>query len=245
VPLDALEEERMLSIDLQLPRGRQPTILFIGAHSDDIEIGCGGTVQELLRRYPRARVHWVVLSGEDGRDREAHASARRLLKQAYRPGNVIVSNFRGSYFPAEFAALKDFFETLKPIAPDLVFSHCREELHQDHRVLGELTWNTFRNHVVLEYEIPKFDGGLGSPSVFVPLTRAMVRFKVQHLMKTFASQRSRRWFTPETFEGLMRLRGIECNAPSGYAEAFYSRKLVFGGEAPPTTPARAGRGRRR
>lgn len=222
----------MLSIDLQLPRGRPPVILFIGAHSDDIEIGCGGTVQEMLRRFPRAEVHWAVLSSEDGRDREAHASARALLGRAYQPERVYVKDFRGSYFPAEFAGIKDWIETLKPIRPDIVFSHCREELHQDHRVVGELTWNTFRNHVVLEYEIPKFDGGLGSPSVFIPLTRAMVRRKVAHLMKMFPSQRARSWFTPETFEGLMRLRGIECNAPEGYAEAFYSRKLVFGGDAP-------------
>jgi len=220
----------MLSLDLQLPRRRPPVILFIGAHSDDIEIGCGGTVQELLRRYPRAQVHWVVLNGEEIRDREASDSARLLLGRAFRAHNVRIANFRGSYFPAEFAAIKDYFETLKSIQPDVVFTHCREELHQDHRVVGEITWNTFRNHVVLEYEIPKFDGGLGSPSVFVPLTAAMVRRKVAHLMKVFATQRSRRWFTPSTFEGLMRLRGIECNAPSGYAEAFYSRKLMFGGD---------------
>ncbi len=228
----------MLSFDLNLPRGKQPTILFLGAHSDDVEIGCGGTVQELLRRYPRADVHWAVLSSENGRDREAHSSAKALLGPAYRAANLHVENFRGSYFPAEFAAIKDFIETLKPIRPDVVFSHCREELHQDHRVVGELTWNTFRNHAVLEYEIPKFDGGLGSPSVFVPLTQAMVKRKVAHLMKMFPSQRARSWFTPETFEGLMRLRGIECNAPSGYAEAFYSRKLVFGGDAAAAPAAR-------
>jgi LmbE family N-acetylglucosaminyl deacetylase len=232
----------MLSFDLQLPSSRPPVILFIGAHSDDIEIGCGGTVQELLRRYPRAQIHWVVLNGEEIRDREAGDSARLLLGKAFRARNVRIANFRGSYFPAEFAAIKDYFETLKSIQPDVVFTHCREELHQDHRIVGELTWNTFRDHAVLEYEIPKFDGGLGSPSVFVPLTRAMVRRKVAHLMKVFATQRSRRWFTPSTFEGLMRLRGIECNAPSGYAEAFYSRKLVFGGEDAPQ--ARRTRGRR-
>jgi LmbE family N-acetylglucosaminyl deacetylase len=221
----------MLSIDLNLPSGKPPTILFLGAHSDDIEIGCGGTVQEMLRRFPGARVHWAVLSAENGRDNEAHASSKALLGRAYAPERIHVKDFRGSYFPAEFSGIKDWIETLKPIRPDIVFSHCREELHQDHRVVGELTWNTFRNHVVLEYEIPKFDGGLGSPSVFVPLTRAMVKRKVGHLMKMFPSQRERSWFTPETFEGLMRLRGIECNAPSGYAEAFYSRKLLFGGGA--------------
>ncbi len=228
----------MLSVDLNLPAGKQPTILFLGAHSDDIEIGCGGTVQELLRRFPRAEVHWAVLSSENGRDREAHASARALLGRAWKRANMHVEDFRGSYFPAEFAAIKDWIETLKPIRPDVVFTHFGGDLHQDHRLVSELTWNTFRNHLVLEYEIPKFDGGLGSPSVFVPLTSVMVKRKVAHLMKMFPSQRGRGWFTRDTFEGLMRLRGIECNAPNGFAEAFYSRKLVFGGAPGPARGAR-------
>ena len=143
--------------------------------------------------------------------------------------NFLARDFRGAFFPAEAPAIKEYFEELKAaISPDVVFAHCREELHQDHRIVGELTWNTFRNHLVLEYEIPKYDGGLGSPSVFVPLTRSTVRRKVEVLMKAFRSQHSKSWFTPETFQGLMRLRGIECNAPDGYAEAFYSRKLVLG-----------------
>lgn len=219
----------MLDLAFNLPAGRSPVLLFIGAHADDIEIGCGGTVLELLRRWPGAQVHWVVLSSENGRDKEARKAARSLLRQA---GSVDlrIETFRGAYFPSEFAALKDCFESLKrAIRPDVVFAHCRDELHQDHRIVGELTCNTFRDHMILEYEIPKYDGGLGSPQVFVPLSSAAMKRKLAVLMSAFPSQRSKRWFTPETFQGLARLRGIECNAPSGYAEAFYVRKLTLGG----------------
>lgn len=218
----------MLDLGLNLPAGRTPRFLFIGAHCDDIEIGCGGTVLELMRWYPDAQVHWVVLSAGGPREQEAHDAASRLLHGATAP-NVVVKDFRGAYFPSEFPAIKDYMEELKPIQPDLVFAHTRDELHQDHRVVGELVWNTFRDHTILEYEIPKYDGGLGSPSVFVPLQADTVQTKVDVLMEVFESQLSRQWFTPETFRGLMRLRGIECNAPEGFAEAFYSRKLVLGG----------------
>jgi len=218
----------MLDLRLNLPADRAPVFLFIGAHSDDIEIGCGGTAVELLRQYPGARVHWVVLSASTERAKEARHAARLLLR-GVEHANVVVKSFRESIFPSEVPAIKEFFEELKASTPDVVFAHCRDELHQDHRTVGELTWNTFRNHVVLEYEIPKYDGGLGSPSVFVPLTQATVRRKIDVLMKAFPSQHGRAWFTPETFQALLRLRGIECNAPSGYAEAFYSRKLVLGG----------------
>lgn len=210
-----------------LPRDRAPTILFIGAHCDDIEIGCGGTAIQVMRRYPDARVHWVVLSSGALRAKEARAGARGFLRA--RPNAQIhIQDFRESYFPAEFPAIKDWFEQLRrSVEPDLIFTHCREDLHQDHRVVGELTWNTFRNHTILEYEIPKYDGGLGSPSVFVPLPKDAATRKVKLLMSTFRSQLTRDWFTPDTFWALMRLRGIECHAPSGYAEAFHSRKLVL------------------
>ena len=224
--LDALAQELMLDLALNLPRGKQPHLLFIGAHSDDIEIGCGGTVMELLQLYPRARVSWVVLSSEGRRDAEARNSAK-LYGRGKGRFEVIVKDFRGAFFPAEFAAIKEFFEELKVLKPDVVFTHCREELHQDHRVVGELSWNTFRDHAMFEYEIPKFDGGLGSPQLFVPVSAKNVERKIALLMKVFATQRSKRWFTPETFRGLMRLRGIECNAPDGFAEAFYARKVVL------------------
>lgn len=218
----------MLDLRFNLPGGRAPRLLFIGAHCDDIEIGCGGTLIELLEQYPGAQVYWVVLSSGEKRAEEARYAARLLLR-GVKKANVVIKHFRGGYFPSEVAAIKDYFEELKAIEPDVVFSHCREDLHQDHRMVGELVWNTFRNHVILEYEVPKYDGGLGSPSVFVALSEGAVARKVDLLMTVFATQHDKQWFTPETFRGLMRLRGIECNAPSGYAEAFYSRKLVLGG----------------
>lgn len=218
----------MIDLGLNLAAGRPPRFLFIGAHCDDIEIGCGGTVVELLRAYPDARVHWVVLSSGAERAKEARKAAQALLRKVADPA-VEIMDFRGAYFPSEFVSLKGYFEALKQRCdPDVIFTHARDELHQDHRVTGELTWNTWRNHLILEYEIPKYDGGLGSPNVFVRLSPTTVKRKVDLLMKCFPSQLHRQWFTASTFEGLMRLRGIECNAPSGYAEAFYSRKLVLG-----------------
>lgn len=215
----------MLSLGPRLVGRRAPSLLFLGAHSDDIEIGCGGTVQELLDRHPRATVHWVVLSSGGVRIREAQQAARRLLG-VKRRAHVSVHQFRTSFFPSEWAAIKQSFEDLKKqVSPDLIFTHYREDLHQDHRIVSELTWNTFRDHLILEYEIPKYDGGLGSPNAFVPVRRSFVDRKIDVLMKAFGSQRSKRWFTPDTFSGLMRLRGVESNAPSGYAEAFYARKI--------------------
>lgn len=218
----------MLELVPAPPEGRPLRLLFLGAHADDVEIGCGGTVVELLRRHRDAHVRWVVLSSEGKRKAEARRAARSLLRGLPGP-EVVVEEFRGAYFPSQIAEIKDLFERLKRgPSPDLVFTHFRDDLHQDHRVVAELTWNTFRDHAILEYEIPKYDGGLGSPSVFVPLPPAAVRRKVDLLMRVFASQHDKPWFTRETFLGLMRLRGIECNAPSGYAEAFYARKLVLG-----------------
>ena len=226
--LGRLALEPMLDLRFNLSGRKAPRFLFIGAHCDDIEIGCGGTVMELLRQYPRAKIDWVVLSSGPQREKEARRAARALLRTAVEP-NVVVKDFRGAYFPSEAPAIKAYFEELKAIQPDVVFSHFRDDLHQDHRIVGELAWNSFRDHVILEYEIPKYDGGLGSPSVFVPLAPATVRRKTALLMKVFTTQHHKQWFTPETFQALMRLRGIECNSHSGYAEAFYSRKLVLGG----------------
>lgn len=218
----------MLELAPSPANGRAPTFLFIGAHSDDIEIGCGGTAMQLARAYPRAKFLWVVLGASGARVAEAKRGARFALG-AKADATVVVEGFRDGFFPADFAAIKGFFETLKQLpAPDVIFTHQREDLHQDHRVTSELTWNTFRNQLILEYEIPKWDGGLGSPSCFVPLSAATLRRKTALLMKVYATQRARRWFTASTFEGLARLRGIECNAPDGYAEAFYARKFVLG-----------------
>jgi len=212
-------------LQFRLDTDRRPlTILLIGAHCDDIEIGCGGAVQRLLSCHPTARFVWVTLSSDARRSAETRAAAARLLEGAVAP-IVQVEEFKGSYFPHCGPALKDYFETLKAFDPDLILTHCRQDLHQDHRVTNELTWNTFRDHMILEYEIPKFDGDLGTPNVFFALTRAEMKRKCDILLECFPSQLQRQWFSRDTFEAIARLRGIECNAPEGFAEAFYGRKL--------------------
>jgi LmbE family N-acetylglucosaminyl deacetylase len=201
-------------------------ILCLGAHSDDIEIGCGGTILRLLEERPGSSVHWAVFSAVGEREREARDSAADFLAGSGR-ATVAVKTFRESFFPASWADIKAYFEEIKrEVTPDLVLCHRPQDLHQDHRTVGELAWNTFRNHLVLEYEIAKYEGDLGSPNVFVPLTRAVAERKVELLMRHFGSQAMRTWFRPDTFHGLMSIRGIECNAPEGRAEAFYARKIV-------------------
>lgn len=200
-----------------------PCVLFLGAHCDDIEIGCGGTIIRLVERWHTARFVWVTLSSDSERASETRDAARMLLEGADQQ-TICVESFRGSYFPYDGTALKDYFESLKAHRPQIVFTHFRQDLHQDHRVVNELTWNTFRDHFILEYEIPKFDGDLGIPNTFVPISQEQLRRKTDILLKCFPSQLKRSWFTRETFESLARLRGIECNAPGGYAEAFYVRK---------------------
>jgi LmbE family N-acetylglucosaminyl deacetylase len=215
---------------LPVALGSSPTaplrILCLGAHSDDIEIGCGGAILRLLAERPGSVVDWVVLSSTPEREREARASAEDFLAAAG-TRNVTVKAFRESYFPYIAREIKEFFETLKPVAPDVVFCHHRHDLHQDHRLVAELTWNTFRNHLVFEYEIAKYEGDLGAPNVFVPLPRAIAERKVELLLRHFASQAQRTWFHADTFHGLMSIRGVECNASEGRAEAFHARKLVL------------------
>ncbi len=201
-------------------------ILCLGAHSDDIEIGCGGTLLKLTEDNPDLEILWVVFSAGSIRTTEAQSSARAFLRRATR-AEVIVKDFRTSYFPYQGEQIKDFVETLKPFRPDLVFTHYRNDRHQDHRVLSDLAWNTFRSHVVLEYEIPKFDGDLGSPNVFVPLTRRQCQRKIQLLLRHFGSQRDKHWFTDELFLSMSRIRGMECASPTLLAEAFYARKLLM------------------
>jgi LmbE family N-acetylglucosaminyl deacetylase len=209
----------------ELPPGA--TVLCIGAHCDDIEIGCGGALMELQARQPDLKFHWVVFSADDVREPETRAAVKRLLGDG---ANVKVEmhRFRQSYFPNHGAEIKDAFEDIcRRVQPDLVFTHFLDDRHQDHRLLAELTWNTFRNHAVLEYEIPKFEGDLGHPNVYVPLSPPTFKRKLDTLMDCFPSQRDRTWFDPEVFQGHMRLRGVECNAPSRYAEAFHGRKLTL------------------
>ncbi len=200
------------------------TILCIGAHSDDIEIGAGAAILRLIRENPRARVVWVVLSAAGIRGEEARASAAAFLAGAG-ASEVRLASFQDGRFPAQWPDLKDFFETLKGYAPDLILSHHGGDLHQDHRTVSELTWNTFRDHLILEYEIPKYDGGLGSPNVFMPASVADANRKIELLLSCFASQSGKHWFEDLTFRGLMRLRGLECCAPEHLAEAFYARKI--------------------
>jgi LmbE family N-acetylglucosaminyl deacetylase len=212
---------------LELPSHTVPLkILCLGSHSDDIEIGCGGTILRLLSCDANLEVVWVVFSSSREREQEARNSAELFLAQAKRK-EIIVEHFRDGFFPFDGREIKDFFEGLKRMSPDLIFTHSRKDAHQDHRLISDLTWNTFRNHFILEYEIPKYDGDLGRPNLFVPLEQEIYEKKVHHIVNTFATQRVKRWFEKETFLALMRLRGMECVAPSGHAEAFYCRKLVL------------------
>ncbi len=216
----------MLTLNM-LHAGTAPlNVLCLGSHADDIEIGCGGTMLRLLSGNPNVQVTWVVFGASKERAQEARNSADALLQHA-KQKEVIVRDFRDGYFPFEGAKIKDLFEGLKRVSPDLILTQSRVDAHQDHRLIAELTWNTFRDHLILEYEIPKYDGDMGQPGFFVPLDSDVCQKKVRHIMDSFKSQHSRRWFQPETFLSLMRLRGMECNAASGYAEAFYSRKLVL------------------
>ena len=202
-------------------------VLCLGAHSDDIEIGCGGTILRLAEQYPDCRFHWVVFSASGVREAEARRAAELFVGPSRLKGPHL-KTFRDGFMPFVGAELKEVFEQLKPtVSPDVIFTPSRKDAHQDHRLIGELTWNTFRDHLILEYEIPKYDGDLGQPSVFAPLESEVCQKKIRYLMEAFPSQHSKRWFREDTFLSLMRLRGMECNAPSGYAEAFYSRKLVL------------------
>jgi LmbE family N-acetylglucosaminyl deacetylase len=213
----------MLTATLGRP-GAPLTILCLGAHADDIEIGAGGTLLRLLAERPGSTVHWVVFASTPEREAEARASASEFLA-ACAKSVVEVHAFRESFFPYSGAAIKEHFESLKNVvAPELVVTHHVGDRHQDHRAIAELTWHTFRDHLIIEYEIPKYDGDLGQPNLFVPLREELARRKVDLLMRNFPSQAARRWFRPETFESLMRLRGIECHAREGFAEAFHARK---------------------
>ena len=216
----------MIQLSLSADAAKPLTVLCLGAHSDDIEIGCGGTVLTLVDRYPNAVFHWVVFSAAGVRETEARRAATLFVS----PGSLrgpLLQGFRDGFMPFEGAQVKQVFEQLKSVSPDLIFTHNSQDAHQDHRILAELTWNTFRDHLILEYEIPKYDGDMGRPSVFLPLEAEVCQMKVRYLIDAFESQHSKRWFREDTFMSLLRLRGMECNAPSGYAEAFYCRKLVL------------------
>ena len=204
-----------------------PTILFLGAHCDDIEIGCGGTVLRLREALPEAEIRWLIFSSNEVRRREALESADRFLGEESRD-SIRIESFRDGYLPYSGAQVKDVFEDVKrEVSPDLIFTHYRHDLHQDHRLVNELTWNTWRNHMILEYEIPKYDGDLGQPNVFVAVSADQVKRKIEIVLKAFSTQASKSWFDADTLSAILRLRGVESNAPERYAEAFYAPKLLL------------------
>jgi LmbE family N-acetylglucosaminyl deacetylase len=218
-----------MMLPLQIGRdGTAPArVLALGAHPDDIEIGCAGTLLKLIEQEAISEVRWVVLSGSGERADEARRSAEELL-DGVPTSDVVVRDFPDGFFPYEGQRIKDYFEELKAdFSPDVVFTHQRADLHQDHRLSCELTWNTFRDHLILEYEVPKYDGDMSAPNAFVPIEERLHRRKIDHLMSHFGSQLSKRWFKEELFSSLLRLRGMECNSPSSYAEAFFCRKAVL------------------
>ncbi len=216
----------MIRLNLDAVSGRALNVLCLGAHSDDIEIGCGGTILRLGKQYPDCAFHWVVFSATGVRETEALRGAERFAGLSQE--SVMLKKFRDGFMPFDGSEVKAVFEGLKQVvSPDLIFTHNRKDAHQDHRLIAELTWNTFRDHFILEYEIPKYDGDLGQPNLYAPLELELSRKKARSILETFESQRAKHWFQEETFLALMRLRGMECNAPSGYAEAFYCRKIVL------------------
>lgn len=217
----------MLPLRLPQSGSKALRLLCLGAHSDDLEIGCGGTVLRLATELPDLMVRWIVFSGNGTRATEARNSAESLLENVHKK-EIDVKAFRDGYFPFQGTEIKDYFECIKQdFDPSLILTHYRHDAHQDHRLLAELTYNTFRDHLVLEYEIPKYDGDIGNPELFVPLTKTHVDRKIALIGEHFPSQQGRKWFTEQTFLALARLRGIGCNAPEGLAEAFYVRKLVL------------------
>jgi len=218
-------------IDVLLkPKGDTPfRLLCLGSHCDDIEIGCGGTVRTLIRERKDIEVTWIVFGSTPRRAKEARDCADRFLRGAAKR-TVVIKAFRDGFFPFHGTAIKEYFEKIKTTcSPDLVLTHFRDDRHQDHRLISDLTWNTFRNHMILEYEVPKYDGDLGHPNFFVPVDEALCREKYDDIFKSYVSQRDKQWFTEDTLLSLLRLRGIESCSPTRYAEAFYCRKIVMKG----------------
>src|SRR5580700_11481540 len=217
----------MLPLSLPQSSTTPLKVLCLGSHSDDIEIGCGGTILRLLSAHPNLEVVWVVLSSNKEREQEARQSGELFLQPAKKK-EIVIKDFRDGFFPFDGAEIKNFLEGLKRVSPDLIFTHNRNDAHQDHRLVEQMTWNTFRNHLILEYEIPKYDGDMGQPNFFVPLEQSICASKIRTLVESFPSQKTRQWFDEETLMAILRLRGMEANSPTRYAEAFYCRKAVLG-----------------
>jgi LmbE family N-acetylglucosaminyl deacetylase len=235
----------VLSLKIEAGARRQPEILCVGAHCDDIEIGCAGTVMLLQRRYPQCRIHWLVLASAEVRRTEAVAAFRRFVRRTCR-GEFAVADLPDGRLPAHFAAVKARFEAMRSVTrPDLVLTHHGLDRHQDHALVSQVTWQTFRDHMVWEYEIPKYDGDLATPNMYVPLTRPAALRKAQLIVRAFPSQSGKSWFTADNLVAMMRLRGLECRSPSGFAEGFHCRKLLCRLPADRPRSAAAGRSSRR
>jgi LmbE family N-acetylglucosaminyl deacetylase len=212
---------------LKIGCGGMRTVLCLGAHPDDIEIGCGGTILRILSEHKSLEVHWVILSSADNRKEEASQSARKFLKDSERKV-VVHRNFTDSFFPYQGSEIKHYFNKLgKTISPDIIFTHRLEDRHQDHKLVSELTWNTFRRHLIMEYEIPKYEGDLGQPNIYVELSRELGERKIRTILDSFQSQSGKGWFTADTFLALLRLRGIEAKSAGGFAEGLTCRKMVI------------------
>ncbi|MBN3922239.1 PIG-L deacetylase family protein [Nostoc sp. NMS4] len=217
----------MIQLTLNKTEESEYKILCLGSHCDDIEIGCGGTILKLIENYQDVVIYWVVFSSNEQRAKEATTSASLFLKEIP-VKKIIIKDFRDGFLPFQGIEVKECFEQLKQeFSPDIIFTHHRDDRHQDHRLISEFTWNTFRNHLILEYEIPKYDGDLGIPNFFVHLNETLCRRKIQYILDAFPTQNNKQWFTEETFRSILRIRGIESNSPSKYAEAFYCRKIFF------------------
>ena len=217
----------MKALKLTSTNNEPLSILCLGAHSDDIEIGCGGTILRILTEYNNVEVSWVVFSAKGERKNEADESANQFLANSNKR-KIIINDFRDGFFPYQGQEIKAFFESLKhEVKPDVIFTHYRNDLHQDHRLVSELTWNTFRNHSIFEYEIMKYDGDIGNPNLFVQLDYPTCQKKITRILESFKSQANHQWFSEDAFLALLRLRGVECNASEKYAEAFYCRKMVI------------------
>lgn len=217
----------MLKLTLDRGKTLPLRILCLGSHCDDLEIGCGGTILQLIEEYGKVDIQWVIFNSDEEREREARVSADKFLSGVDEPV-ILIFDYSDGYFPYIGSKIKDRFENLKKdVQPDLIFTHFRHDLHQDHRLINELTWNTFRDHLILEYEIPKYDGDLGQPNFFVHISGSNMDRKIGILMNSFQSQREKPWFSEEAFRSLARIRGIESNSPSGYAEGFHIKKAIM------------------
>ena len=221
-----IRRNRMLKLNLVWEK-KSPKILCLGAHSDDIEIGCGGTILKLLTEAPEAQFYWIVFSAEGNRAKEARESFASFLPKT-KSKTIDVQDFRDSYFPFTGAEIKDYFEKIKSnFTPDIIFTHYGKDAHQDHRLISNLTWNTYRNHLILEYEIPKYDGDLVTPNLYFHIDASEVDKKIDLICNSFKTQKENFWFSEDNFRSIMRIRGIESNSPSKYAEAFHCRKIVL------------------